>query len=243
MEDLFKVSFTQIDDVVMRALLSLIALFFITKLLGKKQVAELSIFDYVIGISIGNFSAEMTTNIEIPWINGIIAIILFGLVSYLISYLSMKSIEVRRFIYGTPTILIEKGNIIENGLKKVKFDVNDLLEECRVAGYFDLSQIETAIMEVNGTLSILPKVEYRPVTVGDTNLTLKQEGLCANIVIDGKIMEQNLKNMHKDKKWLTKTLKEKGYSSIEPLLLVTLDHNNKIEIYEKNQKKVKSVLE
>lgn len=244
MQDLFKINLFELDDVVMRSLFSLIALFFITKLLGKKQVAELSIFDYVIGISIGNFSAEMTTNIDIPWINGIIAIVIFGLVSYLISILSMKNIKIRRFMYGTPTILIEKGNIIESGLKKVKFDVNDLLEECRGSGYFDLKQIETAIMEINGTLSILPKTDYRPLTVGDMNLKFNQEGLCANVVIDGKIMDNNLKNMNKDKKWLLKKIKEKGYSSVEPLLLVTLDNNDKIEIYEKNkEKKIKPVLE
>lgn len=244
MQDLFKIDILQIDDVIMRAIFSLVTLFFITKLLGKKQVAQLSVFDYVIGISIGNFSAEMTTNTELPWINGILAVVIFGLVSYTISILSMKNIKIRRFMYGTPTILIEKGKIIEKGLKKVKFDINDLLEECRVAGYFDISQIDTAIMEANGTLSILPKTDYRPLNVSDINLNLKQESLCANIVIDGKIMDTNLKNMNKSKNWILKKLKEKGYASIESLLLVTLDKNDKIEIYEKNEEtKIKSVLE
>ena len=186
----------------------------------------------------------MTTNMEIQFMNGIVAVLIFGFVAYLISVLTMKSIYLRRFFMGTPTILIEKGKIIEKGLKKVKFDVNDLLEECRGAGYFDLSQIESAIMEVNGIVSILPKVNYRPVTVGDMKLKVSQESLCANVIIDGKIMCQNLENMNKDEKWLIHELKVKGFENLEELLLVTLDQSEKIMVYKKNpNKEVKPILE
>lgn len=243
-EDLFKINIRQLDDVCIRAIFSLITLFLVTKMLGKKQVSQLSLFDYVIGISIGNFAAEMTTNVEIQFINGIVAVLIFGFFAYFVSIITMKSIKLRRFFMGTPTLLIEKGKLIEKGLKKVKFDVNDLLEECRGNGYFDISQIEYAVMEVNGKISILPKSEYKPLTPSDMKVKVEKEGLQANIIIDGKIMIQNLEKRNKNEKWLYHELKVMGYENIQNILLATLDDNEKITVYERNNdKKIEKVLE
>lgn len=225
----------ELFNVTIRALSSLITLFLVTKMLGKKQVSQLSLFDYVIGISIGNFAAEMTINLESNEINGILAVVIFGLVAYLVSYLTMKSIKLRRFFMGTPTILIQDGKILIDNLRKVKFDINDMLEEVRSNGYFDLSQVEYAIMEVNGSLSILPKSDYRPLTPKHMNIKVNKESICSNVIIDSKIMPKNLKNMGKDKKWLLNQLKIKGYSDISKILLATLDINEKLTIYEKNK--------
>ena len=146
-------------EVLPRGLISLTTLFFMTKLLGKKQVSELSLFDYVIGISIGNFAAEITINTEVSLLNGVLAVILFGTVAFLISKLTMKSIWVRKFVTGTPTVLLEKGKFIYKNMAKTKFDMNDFLEECRGNGYFDVSELEYAILEANGKISFLPKPE------------------------------------------------------------------------------------
>lgn len=242
--DFFNIKWIEVLDTIVRALISLTALFLITKLLGKKQVSQLSLFDYVIGISIGNFAAEMTFNIDSQYINGLTAILVFGLVAYFVSYITMKSILLRRFFIGTPTILIQNGKLIEKNLKKVKFDINDLLEECRGNGYFDLSQIEYALMEVNGKLSILPKGEYSPLTIKDMNLKPTKQALVANVIIDSKIMPNNLKNMKKSKSWLEKELKVKGYKTLDNILLATLDNNDKLNIYERNNHdKIHNVLE
>ena len=228
------IDFSELLNVTVRAISSLVTLFLITKMLGKKQVSQLSLFDYVIGISIGNFAAEMTINLESNEINGIWAVVLFGLFAYLISYITMKSIVLRRFFMGTPTVIIQDGKILEKNLKKVKFDINDMLEEIRESGYFDLSQVEYAIMEANGKFSILPKPEYRPLTPKDMKIKVEKEGLCCNVIIDGKIMHNNLKNIKKDEKWLDKVLKVKGYSDISKILLATVDISEKITVYEKN---------
>lgn len=242
--DFFDIKMTEVLDTVIRALLSLTTLFLITKLIGKKQVSQLSLFDYVIGISIGNFAAEMTINIESQCLNGIIAMVVFGLVAFLVSCLTLKSMTLRRFFMGVPTILIQNGKLIEKNLKKVKFDINDLLEECRSNGYFDLSQIEYALMEANGKISILPKGEYLTLTIKDMNLKPAKQELVSNIIIDGKIMVQNLKNMKKDEKWLNQELKIKGYKNLKNVLLATLDNNDKLIIYERNnQEKIHNVLE
>ena len=227
--------YKEILEVSYRALISLVALFLITKLLGKKQVSQLSLFDYVIGISIGNFAAEVTINLEAEWINGVVA--------YLVSILTMKSIVARRFFMGAPTVVIQNGKIIKESLKRVKFDINDLLEECRNNDVFDLNQINYALMEANGKLSILLKPEYLPLTPNDMKVKVNKNGLVANIIIDKKIMKNNLSQMGKDEKWLMKELKVKGVS-LEDVLLGTLDIDDKLTIYrQKENENIKNILE
>ena len=218
-----------------RSLFSLLILFIVTKWIGKKQVSQLSLFDYVVGISIGNFAAEMTINMDAPYVHGIIAVAVFGLVAYFVSFITMKSIKLRRFFIGVPTILVQNGKLLEKNFQKTKYDINDFLEECRSNGYFDLSEIEYAIVEANGTLSVLPKAEYKPLTPKDMQLKVSKSSLCANVIIDGRIMEQNLTNMHKEISWLEKELKVRGYREPSPILLATLDESEKLVIYERNE--------
>lgn len=218
-------------DVSERAILSLVTLFLVTKMLGKKQVSQLSLFDYVIGISIGNFAAEMTINLETNELNGILAVILFGIFAYVISYLSMKSIALRRFFMGTPTIIIEKGKILENNMRKIKLDINELLEELRSNGYFNLDEVEYAIMEVSGNISVLPKSKYKPVTPSDMNIKIEDSYLECIAIIDGKIMENNLQEIGKSKEWLQKKLKN---TDIAKILLCTIDNKYNLKVYERN---------
>ncbi len=229
-------------SVTFRAILSLVTLFLVTKLIGKKQVSQLSLFDYVIGISIGNFAAEMTINTDSPIMNGTLAVVIFGVIAWLISILTMKSIVLRRFFTGTPTVIIEDGILLERGLKHEKLDVNDFLEQCREQGYFDISQIAYAIMESSGKISILPKSSFSPVTISDMDLKKKKASLVSNVIIDGNIMVKNLKFMGKDKKWILKKLKEKG-KNLEDILLGTLDDDEKLLLYDKDGKCSKNILE
>ncbi len=226
--------YMELLDVFIRAITSLIVLFVASKMLGKKQVSELSIFDYVIGISIGNFAAEVTLNLESKIINGALAVLLFGFIAYLVSIITLKSMTLRRFFMGVPTIIIQNGKILKNNLRKNKIDINDMLEQCRTKGYFDVSQIEFAVLEVNGDLSILPKSQYRPLNPDDMNLKVAKEGLVANIIIDGKIMINNLKRIGKDDEWLLKQLKVKG-KSLDSVLLATVDNKEKLVLYGKNE--------
>ncbi len=235
--------FSTVGTVTVRALISLFTLFVVTKILGKKQVSELSLFDYVIGISIGNFAAEMTINTESPEVNGILAVIIFGIVAYLVSWLTMKSITLRRLFMGTPTVIIQNGKIIKKNMKKVHLDTNELLEECRIKGYFDISNIAYGIMEANGEMSFLPKASYKSLTPNDLELKIPKEELVANIIIDGKIMHSNLKLMHKDEVWLKKQLKVRGLNDYKDIILCTLDSNEKIIIYNDNNMQVLDILE
>ena len=138
----------------------------------------------------------------------------------------------RRYFIGTPSIIIERGKFNIHNLKKYRMEINEVLEKCRINGYFDIDQIEYAILEANGDISILPKSKYRTLNTSDMKLKVKEEGLCRNIIIDGKIMQENLNSIGKDKDWLFQQLKVKGYTSLSNILLMTIDKYDNIKIYE-----------
>ena len=219
---------------IIKSIGSLLVLFILTNALGKKQINQLNMFDYVIGISIGNVVAEMTVNKEVVFFDGVIVMSIYSLIAIIISYITTKSIVLRRLISGTPTVIIENGKIIEKGLTKSKLDINELLEEARISGYFDISEIEYAFMEANGKISFLPKSKFKPVTPNDIKLNVPYKGLSTNVIIDGKIMINNLKCIDKNKEWLIARLNNMKYKEISNLLLVTIDTNEKITVFEKN---------
>ena len=241
--DILNTNFKELLEVSYRVLFAFIILFFVTKLIGKKQVSELNLFDYVISISIGNFAAEIAMNLDYQVMNGIVSVILFGLIASIVSFLTMKSIILRRFFTGEPIIIIQDGKFIYKNLKKAKIDLNDFLESARISGYFDISEIKYALMEANGKISFLKKEENNLVTLKDLKLKASKKGLCANVIIDGKVMKQNLKLINKNETWLKNNLKDKGYKTYENILLATIDINNKITIYEKENDKSLDVLE
>lgn len=229
-------------NICFRTILILIILFFITKMMGKKQISELNFFDYVVGITIGSIAADISLDIEKNMIAGIAALFIYGFISYIISFVSIKSILARRFFIGVPTVLVEKGKIIESGLKKSKIDVNDLLMVARENGYFNLDEIDYALMEVNGNISFLPKEKEKPVTKKDMKIKCSNEGLTVNAIIDSKYMANNMKAINKDKEWLDHELKVNGYDNYDNILLATIDNNYKVTIYEKNVKPDKNTV-
>lgn len=185
------------------SLFSFVAMFLIAKVLGHKQVAQLDFFDYITGITIGSIAAEMATELEEPW-KPLIAMIIYGGVSLLLSIATSKCPRIRKYINGTPTILMDHGKLYRENLKKAKLDLSEFMVMCRQEGYFDLTNIQTAILEYNGKLSILPVTTQRPATPNDLELEPDQELLFTELIMDGRIMEDNLKRMGLDRTWLDK---------------------------------------
>ena len=229
--------------VIGRTLLVLVILFFLTKCMGKKQVSQMNIFDYLIGITIGSIAADISLDIKKNIIAGIISLIIYGLSGIIVTYLTLKNIRIRRLFSGVPTILIENGKIIEKNLFKEGIDINDLQEEARQSGYFDLSKVNYAVLETSGKISFLAYAKEEPVTKKDMKIKTKDESLCANIIIDGILLENNLKYMKKDKKWLARELTKRGYKDYKKILLFTLDNNDSITIYDKNISSNTKILE
>ena len=230
-------------DIVLRSILSIITLFLITKLMGKKQLSQLNMFDYIIGISIGSLAASLSIDTSINYLDGILSILIYGGSAALISFLKTKSIMMRRFFTGCPSILIFQGKIIYQNLKKSRLDINDLLQIARENGYYNLSQINDCILEPSGKLSFLPKAKYTPVTPNDMKLKVSENGICSNLIIDGKLMEENIKNMGKDIAWVITRLSKMGYTEISNLLLVICDNKEQFTIFEKETIKEPKVLE
>lgn len=221
-------------DVVWRSLLSIVALFFLTKMMGRKQISQLNLYDYVVGITIGSVAAEISTNLDTDFLGGIIVMTVYSLVSVFLSLITIKSIVLRRFIIGGPIVIIENGKILEASLKKAKFDINELLQEARISGYYDISKIEYAIMEANGKVSFLSKSKYDVLTPNDMKIKVEKSALVTNLVIDSKIMKKHLKKINKDEKWLITRLNNLGYKSLDNILLVICDNKEKITVFEKN---------
>ena len=234
---------SNIVNVIIKGYLSLVFLFFVIKMLGKKQVSQLNIFDYVIGISLGNLAAEMTINSDISIITGLLAMVIYGSCSLFVSFITNKSIMARRLISGVPIVLIEHGKISKKELKRVKLDINDLLQDAREDGIFDITKVDYAIMESSGKVTFLLKSENEPLTVKDMNIKKNNPGLTANLVMDGNIMYNNLTNFGKDEKWLMKKIKEKGISDIKDIFLLVCNNDSDITIYKKDYEVTGGVLE
>ena len=165
---------------------SIIVMFAISKLLGNKQISQLTLFDYINGITIGSIASEMAVSQEMDeLIVPVIAMVLYGLTGFLLSVLTMKSIHCRHFLSGKPILLIEKGKIYPENLKTAKLDVNDLLSRARTSGYFDISKIYYAILETNGTISFMERATEAPLTPKDLGYEKHDEKLCTDLILDG----------------------------------------------------------
>ncbi|HHW57502.1 MAG TPA: DUF421 domain-containing protein [Clostridia bacterium] len=200
---------------------------------GKQQIGQLQPYELVVAIMIADLVAIPMQNKGIPLVAGIIPILTLLTSQLFLSYLSMKSLRARAIICGTPTILIEKGKILTSQLQKERYNVNDLLEELRVKGYPNIADIEYAILETNGSLSVIPKSEKKPVTPQDLNLTPQYEGLPFPIIIDGRIMHQNIKKAGIDLEWLNEQLKLWNVQSVKEVLFASLDSNKVLTVYRK----------
>ena len=216
---------------------SIVAIFVLTKLMGYREMSQMSMFDYIIGITIGSIAAEMSTSLEESFVQPLTAMIVYASVAVLLAIVTSKSIRARRVIEGVPIVLLSHGEIYRCNLRKAKMDVSEFLAQCRVNGYFDVTKLECAILEGNGKISFLPKAEERPLTPADLQITPDREYLVANVILDGRVMKKNLSHMGKDEKWLHSQITAQGAKKVEEVLLATCDRNDKVTVYMKENKK------
>lgn len=219
-----------IIKVILTALLSAVVLFLIAKIMGHKQISHLDMFDYVTAITIGSIAAELATELEEPW-RPLIATIVYGLVSVGLSFITSKSPRSRKFINGTPTIVMDKGKLYRDNMKKAKLDLTEFMVLCRQLGYFNLNDIETAIFEYNGKLSILPVSNKRPANPADMNLTPPKEYISTEVIMEGRILYENLKRKGLDETWLKRQLDAQGYNNAKEIFLGVCDENNTLTLF------------
>lgn len=212
---------------------SVIVLFLLTKLMGQKQISQLSLFDYINGITIGSIAAEMATALEQDFWLPLIAMVIYTLFSLLIAVLERKSIKLNKFFVGNPNILLENGVLYEKNLRRAHLSVTEFLSQCRIGGFFNLSDIQCAILEPNGSISFLPKGDMRPVTPADMQIAAAPSTLLPNVIVDGEIFCANLRALGLNEAWLLKQLEKQGVSSPADVFLATVDAQKQLSVYKK----------
>ena len=193
-------------EITWRTLLAVVILFFLTKLLGKRQVSQLSLFEYITGITIGSIAAYVSLDAETEWGLGLVSQTVWVACSYSIEYLQIKSKRMRDFIDSKGSVLIEHGRVLEKNLKKERLTTDELMEQLRKKSAFNLADVEFAIMEPSGDINVLLKRENQPLTPKDLGLPVQPEREPQTVIMDGKLMEEALRKSGRDQNWLNKTL-------------------------------------
>lgn len=198
---------------VLAAILSITAMFIITKCIGCRQMSQMSLFDYVNGITIGSIGAELATAMPHEILDPLIAMIVYGGISILLAWITNKSRRAAGIINGRPLILLRNGKLIKKSFKKARLDVDEFIMHCRSGGYFDLSQVECVVLEANGKLSIMPKSQHRPLTPQDMGVAVEKATLYTAVIMDGVVDWNRLRAEGLDEKWLDKQLHAMDISS------------------------------
>lgn len=223
--------------VVTRTLILYFLVIIVMRLMGKRQIGQLQPFELVVAIMISELGSIPMQNTGIPLIYGIIPILTLLVTQILLSVLALKSTWARGIICGRPNILIENGKIREENLRKELYTLNDLIEQLRLKNVPSISDVEFAILETNGDLSVIPKPQKRTVTPEDMSLSTKYEGLPLDFIVDGDIVYKNLERAKRNVEWLTSELKRSGINDVRDVLFAGIDANGKLYFQKKSHKK------
>ncbi len=208
---------------VVRAAIGFFTLLIFTRVLGKQQVSELTVFDYILGITIGSTASSLTTDLTSSVLPHWVGLLTWVGFAFLMQLASVKWRKASKLVDGEPSVVIMNGMIMEDTMRKMRYTVSDLLEQLRSKDIFDIKQVEFAVLERSGEISVLKKSQYQPVTPNDLNLNTKYDGLQTVIIYDGKVLEQNLKHLNLDRVWLQSELTRHGVSDVSQVLLASLD--------------------
>lgn len=216
-------------EITLRTLLAVVVLFILTRLLGKRQVSQLSLFEYITGITIGSLAAYISLDIDAEWGLGVLSLAVWVAVSFVIEVVQLKSKKLRSLLDGKATVLIEGGKVLEQNLKKEKITSDELLEMLRLRDIFDVSKVEFAVIETSGELNALLKKEHQPLTPNDMGQSPSSERVPLAVIMDGKVLAEPLRKLGLNDNWLNAKLKQIG-TTPERIYLAQVDASNKIYI-------------
>lgn len=203
---------------------------FLSRVVGKKIITQMNFFDFILGVSMGSIIADALIDKEYPAVSEVTALILFTILTIIISYISIKSFKFRKIIASEPVILIKNGVLIDKNIRKLRLTVNEVLMKLREKDVFNLEDVEYAILERDGQISVLVKADKSYVTPYDMKLKVKSSGILRDIIIDGNIIEKNLKIAGIDKKWLEAHLKSNNIKNVSEVFYAGIDSNKKLNI-------------
>lgn len=220
--------------VLIRTLILYLIVVIVMRIMGKRQIGQLQPFELAIAIMISELAAVPMQDTGIPLINGIIPILTLLAAQLTMSFIALKSVRARAIICGKPNILVENGKINEKNLRKEMYTLNDLLEQLRIEGSANIADVEFAILETNGQLSIIPKSQKRPLNAEDLNLSTKYEGLPLDVIVDGSVNYKNLEKANLDEIWLKTELSKFGISNEKDVLFASLDTDGNLYYQKKS---------
>lgn len=208
------------------------------RVMGKRQLGELQPSELVVAIMISDLASVPMQAIDIPILSGIIPVLTLIIAEVFMSYLSLKSKRIRKFLTGEPSIIIYNGEIREKELARLRFNINDLLGELRLNGCHDISEVAVAVIETSGKLSVIPKDTARGVTVEDMNIqNPRRDGLPCMLISDGTVNRDEMERSGKSMDWLVRTLKKQGIDSIKEVFIASLDSEGELYVQKKEKKK------
>lgn len=213
-------------EIILQTILAFFAILFFTRIIGKKQIAEITFYDYINGITFGSIAATLATDVDQRTWQHFIGLLLFALLTFLMQYITLKNRIALKVIEGEPTVLIHKGKILEGNMRKTRINLGDLLSQLRLKNIFNIEDVHYAILETDGKLSVLPNADKKPLTPSDLNLPGKEESVISEIIVDGKIIKQNLEQHGLNSKWLMGQLQKNNIKKIKD---VTLAQYNPID--------------
>lgn len=214
--------------VLVRTLILYIIIMIVLRLMGKRQIGQLQPSELAVSLIIADLAAEPMSDAGLPLINGVVPIVTLFVLEELLSFISLKSERASGILSGKPSILIEKGVILEKELRKSRYNLNDLMEQLRLKDYFNLEEVDFAILETSGQLSVIPKPDTRPVTVKDMNIQPEQQELPVTVIIDGHTITDNLYKIGLSKEWLAKELKKNNIKSTKEVFIAYLNPERKL---------------
>lgn len=229
----------EILSVALTALLSVATMLILAKLIGNRAISQMNMFDYINSITIGSIAADLAISDLNNVLKPLVAMIIYAIAVISFAFISCKSLGFRRFVEGRAIILMKNGKLFDKNFKKAKIDINEFLMQCRLNGYFNLNDIETAVQESNGKISILPKSVARPARPSDLNLQPKRSTIYTNVILDGEILHENLRNAGFDENWLKKELEKQHASAIDEIFIAVCDNTGTLSVYEKQDRQDK----
>lgn len=209
-------------ELLVQTVLAFTALLVFARLLGKQQVGQLTFFEYVAGITIGSIGGTLATDVAGRTEQHFFSLIIFCSLTFMAQYLGLVSRPARKILDGEPTIVIHNGKILEDNLKKMRYNLDEMMQELRLKDVFSISQVEFGVLEPNGKLSVQLKSSYMPVTPHDLHLSTPYKGVESELIMDGKIIQQNLKQNNLDQQWLTDQLRQRGITELDQVVLASL---------------------
>ena len=221
--------------VFVRSLLLYTVLAITIRIMGKRQIGQLQPFEFVIAVLIAELAGIPMSDTDIPLANGLVAILTLMISQVTLAYITLKSNRARGIICGTPSILIEKGKIMEKEMRRLRYNINDLIEQLRLNGYPNIADVDFAILETDGQLSVIPKPAKRPVVAEDLNITSRYEGLPLSVVLDGHILKNDLEKLGLTEEWLVDQLKRAGYQDTSQVLFACIDDSGRLFIQGKQK--------